>query len=98
MSRDNSGRLRDDWTIKISLDQREGRARATARLRGRDQEAVGVGVSRLKTDDRVVASIGDELAVARALSDLARQMMAAAAQEIETVTTRRDHVVAAKLD
>jgi hypothetical protein len=36
--------------------------------------------------------------VARALSDLARQMMAAAAQEIETVTTRRDHVVAAKLD
>jgi len=39
MSRDNSGRLRDDWTIKISLDQREGRARATARLRGRDQEA-----------------------------------------------------------
>ena len=99
MSRDNSGHLRDDWTIKISLDEREGRARATARLRGRDQEAVGgVGVSRLKTDDRVVASIGDELAVARALSDLARQMMAAAAQEIETVTTRRDHVVAAKLD
>jgi len=34
MSRDNSGRLRDDWTIKISLDEREGRARATARLRG----------------------------------------------------------------
>ena len=43
MSRDNSGHLRDDWTIKISLDEREGRARATARLRGRDQEAVGVG-------------------------------------------------------
>ena len=48
MSRDNSGHLRDDWTIKISLDQREGRARVTARLRGRDQEAVGVGVSRLR--------------------------------------------------
>ena len=43
MSRDNSGHLRDDWTIKISLDEHEGRARATARLRGRDQEAVGVG-------------------------------------------------------
>jgi hypothetical protein len=86
MSRDNSGHLRDDWTIKISLDEHEGRARATARLRGRDQESVGVGRSRLKTDDRFVASIGGELAVARALSDLARQMMAAAAQDIETVT------------
>lgn len=98
MSRGNSGHLRDDWTIKISLDECEGRARATARLRGRDEEAVGVGLSPLKTVDRGVASIGAELAVARALSDLARQMMAAAAQEIETVTTRRDHVVAAKLD
>ena len=98
MSSDNSGHLRDDWTIKISRDEREGQARATALLRGRDQESVGVGVSRLKTDNRVVASIGDELAVARALSDLGRQMMAAAAQDIETVTTRRDHVVAAKLD
>jgi hypothetical protein len=98
MSRDNPGHLRDDWTIKISLEERKGRARATARLRGRDQVAVGVGLSRLKTDDRVVARIGGELAVARALSDLARQMMAAAAQDIETVTTRRDQVVAAKLD
>jgi hypothetical protein len=98
MSRDDSGHHRDDWTIKISLDAREGRARATARLRGRDQEAVGVGLSSFKADDRVVASIGDELAVARALSDLARQMMAAAAQDIETVTAHRDHVLAAKLD
>jgi Domain of unknown function (DUF1876) len=86
MSRGNSGHVRDDWTVKVSLDVHEGQARATARLRGRDQESVGVGRSRLKTDDRFVASIGDELAVARALSDLARQMMAAAAQDIETVT------------
>jgi len=86
MSRDNSGHLRGDWTITISLDEHEGRARATARLRGRDQESVGVGQSRLKTHDRFVAGIGDELAVARALSDLARHMMAAAAQDIETVT------------
>ena len=98
MSRDNSGQLRDDWIIKISLDQHVGRARATARLRGRDEEAVGVGLSPLKTVDRGVASIGAELAVARALSDLARQMMAVAAQDIESVTTGRDHVVAAKLD
>jgi Rv2632c-like len=98
MSRHDSGHVRNDWTINISLDDHDGQARATALFRGRDKESVGVGVSRLKTDDRFVASIGDELAVARALSDLARQMMAAAAQDIETVTTRRDHVVAAKPD
>ena len=50
MSRDDSGHLRDDWTIMISLDEHEGRARATARLRGRDQEAVGVG--RVAAQDR----------------------------------------------
>jgi hypothetical protein len=85
MNRDNSGHVRGDWTITISLDEHEGQARATARLRGKDQESVGIGRSRLKTTDRFVASIGDDLAVARALSDLARQMLAAAAQDIETV-------------
>ncbi len=86
MSRGNSRYVRDDWTVRVSLNEHDGQARATARLRGRDQESVGVGRSRLKTDDRFVASIGGELAVARALSDLARQMMAAAAEDIETVT------------
>jgi hypothetical protein len=97
MSTDNSDHLSDDWTIEISLDDHEGRSRATARLRGPDREAVGVGLSRLKAHDRVVARIGGELAVARALSDLARQVMAVAALDIETVTTCRDRVVAAKL-
>jgi hypothetical protein len=34
MSRDDSGHLRNDWTIKISLDDHQGQARATARFVG----------------------------------------------------------------
>jgi hypothetical protein len=89
MNGDNPGHVRDDWTVEVSLDEHDGQARATARLHGHDQESVGVGRSRLKTNDRFVAGIGDELAVARALSDLARQMMAAAAQDIEMITNSR---------
>ncbi len=47
---------------------------------------MGVGVSRLNPLDRNIADIGDELAVARALSDLARRLMAATARDIEAVT------------
>ena len=69
--------------MDISIDEHEGQTRAKARLRWRDQEAVGVGLARLNPADRNVADIGDELAVARALSDLARRMMAVTAHDIE---------------
>jgi len=86
MSCDNSGHVGKDWTVKITIDEHQGRTRAEARLRWRDQESVGVGQSRLDPTDRDVAEIGDELAVARALSDLARRLMAVTAQDIEAVT------------
>ncbi len=82
MADDGSHRLKD-WTVTISVDETGGQTRAKAKLRWRDQEAVGVGLSRLAPHDRYKAQIGDELAVARALSDLARRMMAGAVQHIE---------------
>lgn len=88
MSRNNSGHVSKDWTVKITIDEHEGHTRANARLRWRDQESVGVGVSRLNPADRDVAEIGDELAVARALSDVARRLMAITAQDIEAVTNQ----------
>ena len=86
MSNNNSDHVSKDWTVEITIDEHEGRTRAKARLRWRDQESVGVGLSRLDPTDRDVAEIGDELAVARALSDLARRLMAITAQDIEAVT------------
>ena len=80
---DDTGRRPRDRTVSISVDERGGRTQAMARLRWRDQEAVGVGLSRLAPHDRYNSQIGDELAVARALSDLSRRMMAGAVQHIE---------------
>lgn len=88
MSNDNSDHVSKDWTVEITIGEHEGRTRAKARLRWRDQESVGVGLSRLDPTDRDVAEIGDELAVARALSDLARRLMAVTAHDIEAVTNR----------
>ena len=86
MSDDTVGHLRRDWTVDISIDEHEGQTRAKARLRRRDQESVGVGLARLNPADRKVNDIGDELAVARALADLARRLMGVTAHDIEAVT------------
>ena len=86
MSKDSSGHVRKDWTVEISIDEHEGRTRAKARLRWRDQESVGVGLARLNPADRNVDDIGDELAVARALSDLSNRLIAVTAHDIEAVT------------
>jgi hypothetical protein len=77
------GHLLKDWNVTVSIDESGGQTRAKARLRWRDQEAVGVGLARLGPTDRYHAHIGDELAVARALADLARRMMAGTVQNIE---------------
>ena len=77
------------WTVDVSIDEHEGRTRAKARLRWRDQESVGVGLARRNPADRDVTDIGDELAVARALSDLARRLLTATAHDIEVVTHER---------
>jgi hypothetical protein len=52
----------------------------------RREESVGVGLSRLSPAEHGVAGIGRELAAARALSDLARRMMAATAHDMEGLT------------
>jgi Domain of unknown function (DUF1876) len=86
MSNDTSGRVLKGWTVGISIDEHEGQTRAKARLRWRDQESVGVGLARLNPADRNVNDIGDELAAARALADLAKRMLAVTAHDIEAVT------------
>ncbi len=86
MTTDDQDQARKDWTVAVDIDEHDGRTRAKARLHWGDQAAVGIGVSRLDPRDRNVADIGDELAVARALADLARRMMTATVHDIEAVT------------
>lgn len=80
--------MRDkQWTVEIAIDEHESRTRARARLHGDVADGmVGVGLARLSPDDDNVPSIGDELAVSRALSDLAHRLLDATAADIERAT------------
>lgn len=76
------------WRVNIFVDEHEERTRAKARLQWRGTELVGVGLARLSPDDEPVAEIGDELAIARALKDLANQLFATTETDIEATTHR----------
>lgn len=75
-----------DCVVAVSVNERNGQTQATARLRLGQTESVGVGLSRLGPSERSAAGIGRDLAIARALSDLARRMMAVTANDIENLT------------
>lgn len=75
------------WTVDVHIDEHDGKTRALARLHTRDQtHLVGIGLARLNPADRDVPEIGDELAVARALSDLSHKLFDAAVEDIEAIT------------
>ncbi|MGH3516303.1 MAG: DUF1876 domain-containing protein [Haloechinothrix sp.] len=81
------------WTVQISIDEYESRTRARARLHNDSGSGlVGVGMARLSPDDTNVPEIGDELAVSRALSDLAHRLLDATAEDIEKVTHQPAHL------
>jgi hypothetical protein len=80
------------WNITIEIDEQDGRTRATARLDAGAAELTGVGTARLSPEDRDVPQIGDELAVARALSELSHQLLDATAADIERITHQPAHV------
>jgi hypothetical protein len=72
------------WTVQVDIDEHEDRTRAVARLStGGTQPLVGTGLARLNPADRDVPKIGDELAVARALSELSHLLLEVAARDIE---------------
>jgi hypothetical protein len=82
------------WTVQIDLDEHEGRTRAVARLRTQDTERlVGVGFARLNPVDRDVPEIGEELATARALSELSHRLLDAAAGDLEQLSGEKAHLV-----
>ena len=79
------------WTVDIYLSEDTSgpivTTHAEARLHTRDATDLrGRGTARKHPADTDVPEIGDELAAARALSDLARQLSHAAAEDIEAIT------------
>jgi hypothetical protein len=83
----------DDWPVSLSVDETDGQTRAEARLvmPGGDQLA-GHGQARRNPADREVPRIGAQIAAARAFSDLAGQLLPAAATAIEDSTHERAHL------
>jgi hypothetical protein len=82
------------WTIDVHIDEHENHTRATATLHNRDETGLtGVGLARLNPADNNVPEIGDELATARALSDLAHRLLDATVTDIEAVTHRPTSVI-----
>lgn len=75
------------WNVQILLGEDEDTTHADAvlDLPGKT-EVRGQGTSKRNPDDPSVPMIGDELATARALSDLAHQLLHAAARDIESST------------
>ncbi|TWD82535.1 uncharacterized protein DUF1876 [Kribbella amoyensis] len=81
------------WKVDVFIDENddERTTHAEARLLTNDKtHLVGRGVAHRHPNDLEVAEIGDELAVARALSNLAHELVHAAATDIEQIT--KQHV------
>jgi hypothetical protein len=81
------------WHVDIYIGEREGKTHAEARLRPGDEVTLtGTGTARLNPSDRDVPEIGDELAVARALSELAHHLLHVTAEDIEAITHEHAHL------
>lgn len=75
------------WTVTIDIGEHDGHTRAVARLHTRDTDStVGVGLARCDPADREIPEIGDELAAARSLADLAQRLLHAATEDVEAAT------------
>lgn len=77
------------WSVDLYIDEHENErtTHAEARLHTNDEtHLVGRGTARRNPKDTEVPEIGDELAAARALADLAHKLVDAAAADIEQFT------------
>jgi Domain of unknown function (DUF1876) len=73
------------WTVELRFEEDPDRTHAVAVLRTpAGRELHGHGQARRNPVDRPVARIGEEVAGARALSNLAHELLEYAAGEIET--------------
>jgi hypothetical protein len=82
-----------EWAVRVTIfespDDTSARAVLVAEV---PQQLVATGTSHRAEDDRPVAEIGDEVAVARALRHLADRLMEAADDDISAQTGQDAHV------
>ena len=79
------------WRVDIRIGEEGNETHAVAQLhreatREGSPELLGKGTARCNPADTNVPEIGDELAAARALSDLGHRLLHEAAEDIEAIT------------
>ena len=83
----------EDWSVILSGSEHEGETRAEARFTmGGGVSVTGHGTARRNPANEDVTKIGEELAVARALSDLAHKLLHVATADVEAMTHERAHL------
>ena len=82
-------RAMNRWNVEVTIGEDDGRTYAEATLHDDiGNHLVGKGRAILNPDDNDVPEIGDEIAVARALTDLGHRLLHVAADDVTTVTGR----------
>jgi Domain of unknown function (DUF1876) len=71
------------WSVEVLLDETPDKTQAEAVLELEGRRYAGWGRARRNPEDPDVPRIGEELAAARALSDLGHKLLEAAAEAIE---------------
>ena len=77
------------WHVELAFREEDDRTRADAILELRGAHFHGFGQARRAPGDPDVPIVGEELAAARALSDLAHKLLDAAAERIDEFPTSR---------
>jgi hypothetical protein len=81
------------WSVEIFIGEDNGRTYSEARMHTElGDRLLGVGRAWLSPRDYDVPEIGDEVAVARALSDLSRRLLDVASGDIEAITHEEAHL------
>lgn len=80
------------WTVEIVFTEDGDRTRADARLVAGPRSWHGWGRARRNPADPDIPAIGEELAAARALSDLSHQLVHTAAEGVEGFTGHPVHL------
>ena len=83
----------EHWSVALTVQEHEGQTRAEARLDlSDDAHLLGHGTARRNPSDPSVLEIGEKIAVARALSDVAHMLLGSAAAQLEDVTHQEAHL------
>jgi len=83
----------DRWSMEVFVAEIDGETDAEARLTKADNRNFsGRGKAKLNPADRDVAAIGEEIAIARALSDLSHKLLHSAAVGVESMTHEKAHL------